>query len=201
MAGGSSLAIATCTAVLKDLLDNRLVQRDIASIVGDVIVTALPPDRIQTGSEERAQLNLFLYRVTPNTRWRGEPAGRGGANGREVSSGLALDLHYLLSAYGAQDLQQEVLLGYAVQVFREAPRFTEERIRTALGAMSQNGATGSRVARAVAAATDAPTWIGNIEVVPEFQSLEDVSKLWSALQARYRPSVTYKVSMVVIDAD
>jgi hypothetical protein len=88
-----------------------------------------------------------------------------------------------------------------VQVFREAPQLTEERIRSALGAMSQNGATGSRVARAVAGATDAPAWAGNIEVVPEFQSLEDVSKLWSALQARYRPSVTYKVSMVVIDAD
>jgi hypothetical protein len=123
MAGGSSLAIATCTAVLKDLLDNRLIQRDIAAIVGDVIVTALPPDRIQTGSEERAQLNLFLYRVTPNTRWRGDSAGRG-SNGKESASGLALDLHYLLSAYGAQDLQQEVLLGYAVQVFREAPQRT-----------------------------------------------------------------------------
>lgn len=200
MAGGSSLAIATCTAVLKDLLDNRLVQRDIASIVGDVIVTALPPDRIQTGSEERAQLNLFLYRVTPNTRWRGDPAARGG-NGREGMPGLALDLHYLLSAYGAQDLQQEVLLGYAVQVFREAPQLTEDRIRASLSTMSQNGATGSRVARAVAGAVDAPTWVGAIEIAPEFQSLEDVSKLWSALQARYRPSITYKVSMVVIDGN
>lgn len=199
MAGGSSLAIATCTAVLKDLLDNRIVQRDIASIVGDVIVTALPPDRIQVGSEERPQLNLFLYRVTPNTRWRGEPGGRAGmTNG---ASGIALDLHYLLSAYGAQDLQQEVLLGYAVQVFREAAHFSEERIRATLAAMSQNGAAGSRIARAVAGAAEGPAWVGNIEVVPEFQSMEDVSKLWSALQARYRPSVTYKVSMVVIDAD
>lgn len=200
MAGGSSLAIATCSAVLKDLLDNRLVQRDVASIVGDVIVTALPPDRIQTGTEERAQLNLFLYRVTPNTRWRGEMS-KADANGRPAASGLALDLHYLLSAYGAQDLQQEVLLGYAVQVFREAPQLTEDRVQSALKAMSKNGAAGSRIARAVAGATDAPTWVGDIDVSPEFQSMEDVSKLWSALQARYRPSVTYKVSMVVIDGD
>jgi hypothetical protein len=192
MPGGSSLAIATCTAVLKDLLDNRLVQRDIASIIGDVVVSALPPDRIQTGSEERPQLNLFLYRVTPNTRWRGDASSRG-------ESAIALDLHYLLSAYGGQDLQQEVLLGYAVQVFREVPRLDQEHIRSALTAMSKNGATGSRIARAVAGAGDAPAWAGNIDITADFQSLEDVSKLWSALQSRYRPSVTYKVSMVLID--
>ena len=38
-----ALAVAAVSAVLKDLLDNRVAKPDIASSVGDVTVTALPP--------------------------------------------------------------------------------------------------------------------------------------------------------------
>ncbi len=95
----SALAIASVTAVLKSLLDNRLVEQGAPASVGDVSVTALPPDRITTGADERSQLNLFLYRVTP-----------------------------------------------------------------------------------------------------EFAGSEETSRLWSALQARYRPSAAYKVSTILLEA-
>src|SRR6266540_6897560 len=42
----SALVIASMTAVLKSLLDNRLIEHGVAATVGDVSVTALPPDRI-----------------------------------------------------------------------------------------------------------------------------------------------------------
>ncbi len=60
----NALTIAAVTAVLKDLLENSLVSDFIATSMGDVTVTALPPDRISVGADERAGLNLFLYQVT-----------------------------------------------------------------------------------------------------------------------------------------
>ena len=81
-----ALAIATVSAVLKSLLDNRLAEQGVAATVGDVSVTALPPDRISVGTEERSQLNLFLYRITPNTALRRSRAG-GSREGRGAGPG------------------------------------------------------------------------------------------------------------------
>src|SRR5438067_457520 len=102
----SALAIAAVTAVLKNLLDNRLIEQGVAATLGDVTVSAQPPDRISVGADEKSQLNLFLYRLTPNTGWRKTDSRNGNGHGPS----LALDLHYLLTAYGEQDLQAEILL-------------------------------------------------------------------------------------------
>ncbi|BAY22330.1 hypothetical protein NIES2100_20930 [Calothrix sp. NIES-2100] len=91
-----------------------------------MIVTALPPDLITVGIDERAQLNLFLYQVTQNRNvdWV-SPEFRSknlriNKNSRSHPP-LALDLHYLLTAYGAKDFQAELLLGYAMQLFHRTP--------------------------------------------------------------------------------
>src|SRR5437764_7400909 len=120
----SALAIASMTYVLKNLLDNRLVQSGVTASVGEVTVTALPPDRITTGSDERSQINLFLYRVTPHTAWRGGPS-RTEESGTRTPP-LALDLHYLITAYGERDFQAEILLGSAMQLLLETPALTRE---------------------------------------------------------------------------
>ena len=72
----NALAIAAVTAVLRDLLNNGVVQHDLSANVGVVSVTSKPPDVINTGPNEAAQLNLYLYQVTPNQGWRnvGQPA-------------------------------------------------------------------------------------------------------------------------------
>ncbi|NJL42069.1 MAG: DUF4255 domain-containing protein [Leptolyngbyaceae cyanobacterium SM1_4_3] len=62
----NTLAIAAVTAMLKDILENRLANHAVAISIGDLLVTALPPDRISVGSDERPQLNVFLYQVSQN---------------------------------------------------------------------------------------------------------------------------------------
>jgi hypothetical protein len=42
--------------------------------------------------------------------------------------------------------------------------------------------------------------IAEITITPQFPGIEELSRIWSALQARYRPSVSYRVSAVIIDA-
>ena len=106
----NALAIAAVTAVLRDLLNNGLIQHDLAATVGVVNVTSKAPDLITTGKDEPAQLNLFLYHVTPNAGWRnvGLPS-RDARGDRLANPPLGLDLHYLLSAYGAQDFVAEMV--------------------------------------------------------------------------------------------
>lgn len=189
---GSALSLAIVTAALKDLLDNHLAQHSIMARVGDISVTALPPDRIPTGADERSGLNLFLYHVTPRARWC-RPDGALSADSAEqvARPALVLDLHYLLAAYGQSDFHAETLLGYAMQVLMETPILTPQLIGRALETVAGGMPTD---------ATDQAPLQKKIEVSPEFLSLEETTKLWSALQARYRPSAAYKVSSVVLQA-
>lgn len=211
----SALSLASVTAVLRRVLENGLVtQGASASIGGDVTVSALPPDRMALGPDERPQLNLFLYHVTPNTGRRllsrsGQEAGgeaqaqpsraHDRASGPAIAGPMALDLYYLLTACGAQDFQSELILGYAVCTMQGTPTLSREAIRTALVALSRTG-DGRIVPSALAALADSPLadQVEQIKIEPQFISVEEMSRVWTSLQARYRPSAVYKVSSVII---
>src|SRR3712207_1358921 len=122
-------ALAAVSAVLRRLILEQLGDADLASF-GNIKATALPPDQITTGLNEGPQLNLFLYQVTPTPGWRSVAlASRSAGDERLSNPPLALDLHYLLSAYGAAELQPEALLGYAMQVLHEVPFLSRDYIR------------------------------------------------------------------------
>jgi hypothetical protein len=192
---GGALALGAVTALLKRLLENGIASAGISSLIGaDAIVSALAPDRVASGEEERPQLNLFLYLVTPR-------AGLA-ANGRDrasVRAGLALDLHYIVTAYGAQDLQAEILLGHAIATLQETPVLDQEHIRSVLAPLGH--AKEKRVVAAPLAAVSDPDVAKGFErltIEPEFMNVEAVSKIWSAFQAKYHPCASYKVSAVMI---
>ena len=110
----NALAIASVTRLLKDLLNDTLVNGDITGDIGtDVVVSALPLDRaLEAGGESRpSRLNLFLHRVTTNAALANTDLPtrdlRGGIVHRPR---LALDLHYLVTAYAEQELHGEILL-------------------------------------------------------------------------------------------
>lgn len=196
----SPLAIAAVTAALKDLLNNGLLDHDLSSI-GSFAVTALPPDRIITGATEANQLNLFLYQVTPNMGWRNADLPGVDSRGARVSSPpLALDLHYFLSAYGAQDLAAEVLLGYAMHLLHETPILTRDRLRVSLGGVSPVDGTLLPSPFGSLSAADLADQIEQVKITPVFLPTEEVSKMWTALQARYRPTMAYMVSVVLIQS-
>ncbi|MEO6528711.1 MAG: DUF4255 domain-containing protein [Gemmatimonadaceae bacterium] len=194
----TALALASVTALLKDLLENGLASAGVtAQIGGDATVSAMPPDRVGSGADEKAQLNVFLYHVSPYSRMQlDSPPGNGRGTRR-----LALELHYLLTAYGAQDYQTEILLGHALQLLHESPVLERERIRSSLESISHT--RDRRVispAQAALASSALADQVEDITITPEFLSTEEISKLWSAMQAKYRPSATYKVSAVFIEA-
>jgi hypothetical protein len=188
------------TASLKDLLNDGLLDHDLSSI-GSVTVTALPPDRITTGQTEPNQLNLFLYQVTPNLGWRNSDLpSRDSSGARVTNPPLALDLHYMLTAYGSQDLNAEVLLGYAMQLLHETPMLTRAQLRTVLAAPSPVDGTIVPGIFGTLSALDLAEQVELIKIAPVYLSAEELSKLWTAMQARFRPTMGYLVSVVLIQA-
>lgn len=178
------LVIASVTAVLKNLLENAVVARGVSSAVGgDIMVSAVPPDRAGSSGEEKPQLNLFLYQITPASALR--------------SPGLSLELHYLITAYGAQDFQAEILLGHVVQTFSEHQYLTGETIQKTLSAMGSGKSTRSaQPTLSALALSPLGASVAALEVRPQFLDADTLGRLWSALQAKYRPSLTYRVSGV-----
>lgn len=187
--------IAAITALLKRLLNNEIIRQFAQVPIGDVTITALPPDRIPLGAEERAQLNLSLYRVTPNSA-RQYVGGSAQHEAGPAHLPLALDLHYLLAAYGEKELQTEALLGCAAQLFHEHFVLTPEMMRS-LGTTAQNGGNPDPLLEMLPASTFL-TQMQPVKITPEFLNIDDLSKIWSSLQAHARPALTYRVSMVLL---
>ena len=196
-ATSNARVLASVSAILKNLLENGLVDRSVTSgLGGDAMVSVLPPDRVTTGADEKPQINLFLYAVTPKgltQHSRYAPAGDASVpTGRALPP--SLELNYLLSAYGAQDFQIELLLGYALEMLSETAILAPSRIREILQAVSST-IGGRLIAPALAGLGDPETAdrFAQITISPQAMTSDESSKLWSLMQARYRPSVAYKV--------
>ena len=199
----NALALGAVTAVLRDLLNNGLIDQDMTGTIGgNVTVTALPPDRIEIGdNKEKSQLNLFLYQVTPNQGWRNVGLPSRDAQGDRVSNPpLALDLHYLLTAYGEQEFHGEILLGYAMQTLHETPVLPRDAIRLALGAPPPVTGSGLPPAQQALVAAELADQVEQIKITPQSLSTEEMSRLWTALHAHFRPSAVYQASVVLIES-
>ena len=196
----NALAIAAVSAVLRDLLNNAIIDHGISTTVGSpVSVTVLPPDRITTGDNEQPQLNIFLYHVASNPGWSNFALpSRDGQGNRMTNAPLALDLCYLFSAYGKNDFDSEILLGYAMQMLHETPVIPRDAIRIALGGAPP--VSSNLLPIGPLAAADLAEQIELIKITPQLMNAEEVWRLWSALQAHYRPTAAYRISVVLLEA-
>lgn len=201
----SALAIAGVTAVLRDLLNDGLINNDATGTVGTTVsVRAGPPDRVipANGDAESTQLNLFMYHVTLNSGWCNErlPARDASGSQRLTNAPLALNLHYLLSAHGSEDLHGEILLGYAMQLLHEMPVLSRNAIRRALNPSPPVDGVALPPALKALADSGLENQIELIKITPEYLNTEEISKLWTATQSHLRPTAAYMASVVLIEA-
>ena len=173
----AAFSIAAVTAALKSRIENWLVEQNIGAHLGaDVVVSALPPDRISTAADERPQINLFLSTLTPNT-----------ALHRTV---FPFDLHYLITAYGSADFQHELLLGVVIDAMHNL-EINAASLRVMIAALAAREHTSLWTAALEA------NLLGEHERLvakPQFLTYEESGRIWSSLQARYRPSVAYRIT-------
>jgi hypothetical protein len=193
----NALGIAAVTAVLKDRLNDAVIN---ANVVADVRVSAQPPDGFgREGSEPMNRLNLFLYRVERNQGWANACLPERRSSGEKVANSyLAIDLHYLLSAYGNSDMEAEVLLGYAMQILHETPILDRDAIRASLGGGIVNSQLLPDAFDDVSAA-DIADQVEQVKITHHSLTIEEEWRLWAALNTGLRPSATYKVSVLLIE--
>jgi hypothetical protein len=173
----NALAIAAVTATLRNLMVR-------AVDVPNQNITTKPLDKVRTGNASPDQLNIFLYQTVLNAAWRNMDIPRNSRPGETGHPPLALNLHYLITAYGNGD--DETLshqwLGKAMSVLHDHPVLGAQEIQDALKK------------------SDLEAQIERVRITPQPMSLEEMSKLWTTFQTQYRISAAYQVEVVLIES-
>jgi hypothetical protein len=174
----NSLAIAAVTATLRNLIIRGV------SDLPNGNVTTRPLDKARQANSSADQINLFLYHTMPNAAWRNLDMPRQVRPGETAAPPLALNLYYLVTAYGQNDdeTQSHRWLGKAMSVLHDHPLLGAAEIQAALQG------------------NDLADQIERIRITPQPLSLEEMSKLWTAFQVQYRISTAYEVTVVLIDS-
>jgi hypothetical protein len=195
-----TLAIAATSAALKFLLMNSVNEFNVNDgLPGDLKVTALNPSLVP---DTDPTLNLYFYRATPNPGWMPQGFPSRNADGERMSNPyLSLDLHYLLTAHGQAEFQNEMLLGYGMQVFHENPMLPRQFIRNALEPVNTNPLVAAGLDQGVLQAlsvAELAEQIEQLKITHQPASLEEVTNLWSALSTTLQPTAAYQVTVVLI---
>ncbi|MEE4594977.1 DUF4255 domain-containing protein [Streptomyces sp. DSM 41524] len=178
----NGLAFATVTQALALLIANNLrPEIDIAVTVD----TRRPPTEPPT----EPTINIFLYQVTPNASMRATDLPTRASDGTLLKRpAAAMDLHYLISAYGEEsELVGQRLIGTVVRILHEIPMLPKDVIEEAA---RRSYLTGSDLVEAVQ----------RVRFTPTQMDVDETSKLWGMLyQTPYVLSVCYQGSLVLIE--
>jgi hypothetical protein len=182
----NSLAIATVTAALHDLLDVAAKK------------TLGAGAKVQTGWPDAASwtttsgVNLFLYEVTPNGALRNAALPTRTADGRTIEQPqAALNLRYLLTFYGKEaDLEAQRLMGAAVSLLEARPLLDRPGLAQTIGA------------HAYLSNSNLDEQSELVRLTPLHLTTEELSRLWTTFpQSAYAPSLVYEGAVVLIDAE
>lgn len=176
-----TVAIAGVTLALKTLLEASLKKRGAEDRhLADVLVTTMPVDRAR-GVHHRCQLNLMLATVVENGATR-NAVGLGPRGGGSSTGTHALDLSYLLTAYGPEDdeVGAQRVLGAALRALHEQPVLPP----IALDAVfPHSGATGT---------------LEHVRITQAPLTREQIVACWLAFHTPYRLSCALQVSGVAL---
>lgn len=189
------LAVGGVSAVLRSLLLGALTDGGPATLLSSpTSISATSPDLVPTGADEQPRLNLFMYYASFNTGYRNvQLPSRDSAGGLLTNPPLALNLHYLVSAYGGSQFDPEILLGWAMEVFHNNPIIARDTISDALAALGSATEEAKLVSQSALASQ-----FELLKITPEALSNEEISRLWMAFSTHYRPTTSYQVSVVLI---
>ncbi|WP_405815222.1 DUF4255 domain-containing protein [Streptomyces sp. NBC_01390] len=178
----NALAIAHVTQALAVLIENNLGPEFDAAVT---VETRKPP----TEPSGEPTIHVFLYQVTPNTSQRNNDLPTRAADGTLVKRpAAALDLHFLISAYGEEnELVGQRLIGSVVRTLHEIPILPKDVIEQA-------------GEKPYLAGSDLLESAQRVRFTPTVMDVDETSKLWGMLyQTPYSLSVVYQAALVLIE--
>lgn len=178
----NALAIAAVTTSLVNLISTKIGADPSQNLPPGIGVTAQPPDAANNDTNFTHQVNLFLYHVMPNAAWRNMPIP---ARGDSAQPPLALNLYYMITAYARDlgdigDIQSHNVLGRVMRVLFDHPVLSSADI-TMPG-------------------SDVESQIDRIRITMQPLTIEELYRLWTGFQTQYRLSVSYEVSVILIES-
>ncbi len=177
------LAIAATTRTLRNLLLAQMPMLD--AELSDLEVTLQPPDIARKGIS-KSQLNLFLFQVVTNAAWSNLDMPGRVRPGESALPALALNLHYLITAWGRGESDSDALshrvLAAAMSTLHDRSVLDGNDIQNALPD------------------NDLASQFEHVRITPLPQSVEELSKLWTAFQTSYRVSAAYEAAVLLIDS-
>ncbi|MEU9184567.1 DUF4255 domain-containing protein [Streptomyces sp. NPDC048484] len=178
----NALAIAHVTQALALLIEANLQPEiDMAVKVEPRKPSADPP--------AEPTVTVFLYQVTPNTSQRGNDLPTRAADGTlRKRAAAALDLHFLISAYGDEtELVGQRLIGSVVRTLHEIPVLPKDIVELA-------------GEKPYLADSDLAEAVQRVRFTPTSMDIDETSKLWGMLhQTPYTLSVVYQAALVFIE--
>ncbi|MDY6795818.1 MAG: DUF4255 domain-containing protein [Actinomycetota bacterium] len=180
------LAIAAVTSTLKNLLQEKA-----ATVLGGCnVAIGRPKEGTPKG------ITIFLYQVNYNPEHRNDdlPTRRAADTTLSQRPRAALDLYYLLTFYGSEQiLEPQILLGSTIGVLHAQPVITREMLREEIKRHSDPDEL---------AKYKVSDQVRGVTFTPLSFNTEEVSKLWSMLfKIPYTLSVAYKASVVFVEAE
>ena len=170
------MVVHEVSQALRDLLwrdfQNTSTIKDLVGPIENVVF-ANPTD---TAREAANRLSIWLHQISENEFVKNQPPVRLNGGSAEIPP-LALDLFYLVTPFvgtGSSEQNNHMLLGRVMQVFYDNATILLRR--------------------------DDPRVAEELRIVFCKLSLEELTRIWEALQEPYRLSVCYRVSVTRIDS-
>jgi hypothetical protein len=188
----NSLAIEAVTTALRKLLEDgaKLMDNgDQDPELTDLEVTTQPPDRARNNKTNN-QINLFLYQTTANAALRNMDMPRQVRSGESSLPPLALNLYYLVTAYGKnnEDTMSHRLLGRAMRILHDYSVLVASDLLSPTEIRDLFSASGLDLQPE------------RVRVTPMSMSLDEMSKLWMIFQTQYRISAAYQAAVLLIES-
>lgn len=153
------------------------VTQALQALLSGLDVTLESPATLPTGGEaDFKKLNLFLYQVLENAFAKNQLWSSRSATDQQYPP-LAINLYYMLTPYAKDTLSAHQVLSHAIGILHDH----------AIVSGSQLGGT-------------LPLVVEQLAIVLCPMTLEELTRIWNALQSPYRLSVCYEVRIALIES-
>lgn len=160
---------------LRELLEDHITRTPIPELHNVPIQLRSPKAMAQ--DQNPLGISLWLYRVTRNADMLNVPPRRIPPD-QSARHELPVDLHYLLTPFAGDPKDEQRLLGRVLQTFNDHSKLRGADLHDVL--------------------QDTPV---ELRLSMETPTLEELTKIWTALQEPYKLSVMFMVELAVIDSD